>query len=237
MAIDLKSQQVQLEKTHRLEAWADMARQIAHEIKNPLTPVQLSAEHLLRVHSDRGEPLGPVLRACVESILSQVRLLRQISSEFSSYASSPIVKLQPTSLRELVVNVLEPYLVGLKQRVSVSVDIPKSIPKVELDRTLIARAIANIIENALHAMPARGSLKVHTNSTLDAVSLKFVDTGVGLDAETLEHIFEPYFSTKVSGTGLGMAIAKRNIELSGGTIEVESEKHQGTTVTLRFRLR
>lgn len=237
MAIDLKSQQVQLEKTHRLEAWADMARQIAHEIKNPLTPVQLSAEHLLRVHSDRGEPLGPVLRACVESILSQVRLLRQISSEFSSYASSPIVKLRPTSLRELVVNVLDPYLVGLKQRVSVSVDIPKSIPKVELDRTLIARAIANIIENALHAMPARGSLKVHTNSTLDAVSLKFVDTGVGLDAETLEHIFEPYFSTKVSGTGLGMAIAKRNIELSGGTIEVESEKHQGTTVTLRFRLR
>jgi signal transduction histidine kinase len=237
MAIDLKSQQIQLEKTHRLEAWADMARQIAHEIKNPLTPVQLSAEHLLRVHTDRGEPLGPVLRACVESILSQVRLLRQISSEFSSYASSPIVKLRPLSLRELVIDVLEPYLVGLEQRVSVSVDIPKAIPKVELDRTLVARAIANIIENALHAMPGRGSLKVHTNSTLDTLALKFVDTGVGLDAETLEHVFEPYFSTKISGTGLGMAIAKRNIELSGGTIEVESEKHRGTTVTLQFRLR
>ena len=237
MAIDLKSQQIQLEKTHRLEAWADMARQIAHEIKNPLTPIQLSAEHLLRVHADRGEPIGPVLRDCVESILSQVRLLRQISSEFSSYASSPIVKLRPISLRELVMDVLEPYLVGLKQRVSVSVDIPKAIPKVEVDRTLVGRSIANIIENALHAMPGRGSLEVHTNSTLDTVALKFVDTGVGLDAETLEHVFEPYFSTKVSGTGLGMAIAKRNIELSGGTIEVESERHRGTTVTLRFRLR
>ncbi len=237
MAIDLKNQQVQLEKTHRLEAWADMARQIAHEIKNPLTPVQLSAEHLLRVHADRGEPLGPVLRACVESILIQVRLLRQISSEFSSYASSPTVNLRTTSLRDLVIEVLEPYLVGLKQRVSVSVDIPEVIPKVVLDRTLVTRAITNIIENALQAIPGKGSLEVHANSTLDAIALKFVDTGIGLDARTLEHVFEPYFSTKVSGTGLGMAIAKRNIELSGGTIEVESEKHRGTTVTLRFRLR
>ena len=234
MAIDLKDQQVQLEKTHRLEAWADMARQVAHEIKNPLTPVQLSAEHLLRVHADRGEPLGPVLRNCVESILTQVRLLRQISSEFSSYASSPKVQLRPTSLRDLVIEVLEPYLVGLAGRISVSVDIPVAIPELTLDRTLVGRAITNVIENALHAMPGEGSFEVRANVTADAVVLEFIDTGVGLDVETLERIFEPYFSTKVSGTGLGMAIAKRNIELSGGTIGVESERHRGTTVTLRF---
>ena len=89
MAIDLKDQQRRLERTHRLEAWGEMARQVAHEIKNPLTPVQLSAEHLLRVNRDRGEPLGPVLKTCVDSILTQVRILRQIASEFSSYASSP----------------------------------------------------------------------------------------------------------------------------------------------------
>ena len=237
MAIDLKDQQVQLEKTHRLEAWADMARQVAHEIKNPLTPVQLSAEHLLRVHADRGEPLGPVLRSCVESILTQVRLLRQISSEFSSYASSPTVQLRPTSLRDLITDVLEPYLVGLEQRITVSVDIPGAIPEVTLDRTLVGRAITNVIENALHAMPGKGSLEVRANPTPDAVVLAIVDSGVGLDAETLERIFEPYFSTKVSGTGLGMAIAKRNIELSGGTIGVESEKDRGTTATLRFPLR
>ena len=234
MAIDLKDQQVQLEKTHRLEAWADMARQVAHEIKNPLTPVQLSAEHLLRVHADRGEPLGPVLRSCVESILTQVRLLRQISSEFSSYASSPTVHLRPTSLRDLVTEVLDPYLVGLAQRISVSVDIPEAIPELSLDRTLVGRAVTNVIENALHAMPGEGSLEVRASLTPDAVILEIIDAGVGLDPETLERIFEPYFSTKVSGTGLGMAIAKRNIELSGGTIAVESEKDRGTTVTLRF---
>ena len=234
MAVDLKNQQVELEKTHRLEAWADMARQVAHEIKNPLTPVQLSAEHLLRVHADRGEPLGPVLKSCVESILTQVRLLRQISSEFSTYASSPSVELRPASLRDLVIEVLDPYLIGLEPRVAVSVEIPETIPDLTLDRTLVGRAITNIVENALHAMPGEGSLSVRGTVTPDAVILEIADTGVGLEPETLGRIFEPYFSTKVSGTGLGMAIAKRNVELSGGTISVESEKNRGTTVTLTF---
>ena len=88
MAAELKAQRVQLERTHRLEAWAEMARQVAHEIKNPLTPIQLSAEHLRRVHADRGEPMGAVLDHCVSSILTQVRLLRQISSEFSSFSAN-----------------------------------------------------------------------------------------------------------------------------------------------------
>jgi len=88
MAADLQRQRGELERTNRLEAWADMARQVAHDIKNPLTPIQLSAEHLQRVHHDRGDPLSPVLETCVTTILSQVRLLRQISSEFSSFATS-----------------------------------------------------------------------------------------------------------------------------------------------------
>ena len=237
MAVDLKDQQIQLEKTHRLEAWADMARQVAHEIKNPLTPVQLSAEHLLRVHADRGEPLGPVVQSCVESILTQVRLLRQISSEFSSYATSPAVQLRPTSMGDLVTEVLGPYRVGLDQRISISVDIPEAIPELTLDRTLVGRALTNVVENALHAMPGKGSLDIRAVQTPEAVAVEVADSGVGLDTETLQRIFEPYFSTKVSGTGLGMAIAKRNIELSGGTIQVQSEKNRGTTVTLTFPLR
>ena len=237
MAVDLKDQQVQLEKTHRLEAWADMARQVAHEIKNPLTPVQLSAEHLLRVHADRGEPLGSVVQSCVESILTQVRLLRQISSEFSSYATSPVVQLRPTAIRDLVTEVIGPYLVGLEQRISVSVDIPEAISELSLDRTLVGRALTNVIENALHAMPGKGTLDIRAVQTPEAIAVEVADSGVGLDADTLQRIFEPYFSTKVSGTGLGMAIAKRNVELSGGTIRVESEKDRGTTVTLTFPLR
>ena len=92
MAGELQRQQKELERTHRLEAWAEMARQVAHEIKNPLTPIQLNAEHLRRVHGDRGRPLGAVLDECVSTILMQVRLLRQIASEFSSFASSPTAR-------------------------------------------------------------------------------------------------------------------------------------------------
>ena len=235
MAIDLKDQQLRLERTHRLEAWAEMARQVAHEIKNPLTPVQLSAEHLLRVHRDRGDPLSPVLESCVDSILTQVRILRRISSEFSSYASSPAVHKEPTDLRILVHDVLEPYLVGLAGRIAITVDIPDTLPSLFVDRRLVSRALTNVIENALHAMPGEGALRVRATGSTTAVVLALADTGVGVDEVTLRRIFEPYFSTKVSGTGLGMAIAKRNVELSDGTIAVESEKGRGTTVTMTFQ--
>ena len=234
MAIDLKEQQQKLERTHRLEAWAEMARQVAHEIKNPLTPVQLSAEHLLQVHKDHGEPLSPVLQSCVNSILTQVRILRQISAEFSSYASSPTVHREPTHLTLLVNEVMKPYLIGLDERITVTVEIPASVPSLLMDRTLIGRALTNIIDNALHAMPGRGSLAIRAVRVDGMVAMTVTDTGVGLDQATLNRIFEPYFSTKMSGTGLGMAIAKRNIELNGGIIAVTSEKDSGTTVTLKF---
>ena len=101
MAADLKRQRAELERTQRLEAWADMARQVAHDIKNPLTPIQLSAEHARRVNVDRGRPLSPVLDDCVDAILTQVKLLRQISAEFSSFASSPTARPEPTTLPDL----------------------------------------------------------------------------------------------------------------------------------------
>ncbi len=234
MAEDLKAQRRRLERTHRLEAWAEMARQVAHEIKNPLTPVQLSAEHLLRVHADRGEPLSPVLENCVASILTQVRLLRQISGEFSSYASSPRVEREPTALESLVAGVIDPYRVGLGDRVRLTVAVPISLPVLALDRTLVGRALTNVVDNALHAMPGDGVLEVEAAADDTLVTLTIRDDGVGLDDATLARIFEPYFSTKRSGTGLGMAIAKRNVELNGGTIAVESRQGHGTIVSLRF---
>ena len=232
MAEDLKQQRERLERTHRLEAWAEMARQVAHEIKNPLTPVQLSAEHLLRVHADRGEPLSPVLESCVASILQQVRLLRRIASEFSSFAGSPRVALEPTSLDRLVAGVLDPYRIGLDGRVRLVVAVPATLPTLSIDPTLVSRAIANVIENALHAMPGGGVLTLEAAAGATGVTLAIRDTGVGLDEAALARIFEPYFSTRASGTGLGMAIAKRNVELNGGTVHVASRRGEGTTVTL-----
>jgi signal transduction histidine kinase len=233
MAAELKAQRAQLERTHRLEAWAEMARQVAHEIKNPLTPIQLSAEHLQRVHADRGEPMGPVLDSCVQSILSQVRLLRQISAEFSNFASSPTAKPSNVDVRDLVEEVLAPYRSGLAGRVEIRSSLPP-LPSVFVDRTLVARALANIIENALFAMPSGGSLSLAAVAESGSVVLTVTDTGVGMDEEALARVFEPYFSTKTTGTGLGLPIARRNIELSGGAIDVRSAKGRGTTVTVRL---
>ncbi len=115
MADDLKRQRADLERTQRLEAWADMARQVAHDIKNPLTPIQLSAEHAQRVNVDRGRPLSPVLDDCVHAILTQVSLLRQISSEFSSFASSPTARPEPTALAAIIDEVVTPYRTGLER--------------------------------------------------------------------------------------------------------------------------
>ncbi len=236
MAADLQAQRTQLERTNRLEAWAEMARQVAHEIKNPLTPIQLSAEHLRRVHHDRGEPLGPVLQDCIDSILAQVQLLRQIASEFSSFASAPTVRPGRVSMVELLSGMIASYRAGLEGKVAMVVDLPSGLPEVRIDRTLIARAFTNIIENALHAMPQGGTLTV--SGALDAsgqqVQVVVGDTGLGMDEEALERAFEPYFSTKATGTGLGLPLARRNVELNGGTIEIASERDRGTTVIVRL---
>ncbi len=236
MAAELKQQRAELERTQRLEAWADMARQVAHDIKNPLTPIQLSAEHARRVNIDRGRPLSPVLDDCVNAILGQVKLLRQISAEFSSFASSPTPRPESTDISALIEEVVEPYRTALTGRITVDVQSSGNLPSISIDRTLFSRALTNVIENAIHAMPGGGSLTIATTLEPDradrSVVVSITDTGVGMDPEDIARIFEPYFSTKATGTGLGLTIAKRNIELNGGTIEVMSQRGRGTTVVV-----
>ncbi len=237
MAAELSRQREQLQRTNRLEAWAEMARQVAHDIKNPLTPIQLSAEHLRRVHADRGTPLSPVLEQCVDTILLQVRMLRQISSEFASFASAPVARPARVALAEVVDEVLAGYRIGLPSNVRIETAVASDLPDVRIDRTLLGRALINIIENALHAMPSGGVLALRAVRHDAAwVRLAVADTGVGMDEAAMSRLFEPYFSTKAAGTGLGLSIARRNVELMGGRILVESQRGSGTTVSLDLPL-
>ena len=237
MAADLQRQRQELERTNRLAAWADMARQVAHDIKNPLTPIQLNAEHLRRVHMDQGKPLGGVIDDCVANILGQVRLLRQISSEFSSFAASPEPRPVETNLAELVSEIIDPYRAGLAGRVAIETHVPAALPLLRVDRMLVGRALTNVIENALHAMPGGGSLTLDAALAPDRMAqLRITDTGIGMDSEALAKVFEPYFSTKAIGTGLGLTIAKRNVEANGGAIGVISERGKGTSVMLTLPL-
>lgn len=235
MADDLQRQRAELERTNRLAAWADMARQVAHDIKNPLTPIQLNAEHLRRVHNDRGRPLGTVVDDCVSNILTQVRWLRQIAGEFSSFASSPQPRPALLPLSSITNEIVESYRAGLTGHVAIHADVPPDLPLVYVDRVLLGRALTNVIENALYAMPGGGTLTiVAVRESSDSLRLTIADTGVGMSAEGLARLFEPYFSTKASGTGLGLTIARRNVELNGGTVEVESEQGRGTSVTIHL---
>jgi signal transduction histidine kinase len=139
----------------------------------------------------------------------------------------------------LIEEVVQPYRTGLAGRVQLDVSATATLPPIMLDRTLFSRALTNVIENALHAMPGGGRLTILTRAATGAdgaaVTVEVSDTGIGMDADALAKIFEPYFSTKAAGTGLGLTIAKRNVELNGGTIAVSSTKGVGTRVTLTLR--
>ncbi len=176
-----------------------------------------------------------VLESCVASILGQVRLLRQISAEFSNFASSPTARPSRVDVADLVGGrrraVPRPgWRTGLRSTTRVAAP----LPAVFVDRALVGARLANIIENALHAMPGAGSLTVEAAVEAGFVAVTVRDTGPGMDEEALARVFEPYFSTKATGTGLGLPIARRNIELSGGAVEVESDKGRGTLVRVRL---
>jgi signal transduction histidine kinase len=133
----------------------------------------------------------------------------------------------------VISDVVEAYRTGLSGQVVFDLDVAETLPLVMVDKAVLARALTNVIENALHAMPRGGSLRLSArHRDADHVELAIADTGIGMDATALDRIFEPYFSTRASGTGLGLTIAKRNVELNGGTIAIESERDKGTTVRI-----
>ena len=164
-----------------------------------------------------------------------MRLLRQISSEFSNFASSPTARPSVVRVPDLVRDIVDPYRAGLGDRLEHRASTrPSRCRRCSWTARSSARSLTNIVENALHAMPGRGTLTVSAAAEDGFVAIRVSDTGGGMDPEALARAFEPYFSTKATGTGLGLPIAKRNVELSGGTIAIESRRDRGTTVTVRL---
>ncbi len=223
-----------LMRSNQLEAWAEMARSIAHEIKNPLTPIQLSVEHLRRLLSERLPDPAPELHACLDTVLKQVRALRQIAAEFSAYAKLPTLRPEPTDPAAFLREIAETYRAGNPPGIEI-VERYEPSPRVAVDRRVLSRAIVNLIENALQAMADGGTLTLSAGPDgSGGAILSVADTGPGLDASVHQRLFEPYFSTKSSGTGLGLAIARRAVEAHRGTIEVSSGADRGTAFRIRL---
>ncbi|HSB61456.1 MAG TPA: ATP-binding protein, partial [Vicinamibacteria bacterium] len=222
MAGDLGRQRHDLERSNRLAAWAEMARQVAHEVKNPLTPIQLSAEHLRRVFLDPSVDFGATLAACTDTILRQVGKLRRLVTEFSAFARPPAPELEPQPLGPIVKSAVAPYLPGLPRAVRLTLEVDALLPAVRVDRRLFERALLNLLENALQAVGERGEIAVRLRAAEGRVELEVEDSGPGLDPEARSRAFQPFFSTKTSGSGLGLALVKKIAEDHEGGVSLES---------------
>ena len=220
-------------KAQKQAAWREVARRVAHEIKNPLTPIALSAERITR-HLDRGMPPDAksmdVLHGCAETIAGSVETLRTLVDEFSTLARFPTARPQPSNINSIVENTLTMFngrLDGIQVRTFLAAD----LPNVMADPEAIKRALANLVDNAAEAMQGALLREIHISTTLlasrDVVEITVADSGHGVSQELKERLFLPYFSTKKRGTGLGLAIVSRIIEDHHGAIRVEENRPIG----------
>ncbi|HEX5758510.1 MAG TPA: ATP-binding protein, partial [Thermoanaerobaculia bacterium] len=215
----------------RLLAWAEMARIIAHEIKNPLTPIRLSAEHMREVHKSDPQHFGEVFERCTANILSQVEELRQIASEFSAYSSIPRIEPRPGDLAAAVAELVEGYRAAPPEGVAVELAVDGPLPA-RFDARLLGRAVRNLLENALRASAAGGRVSVRVEGDGSEARIVVADTGPGVPPEVLPRIFDPYFSTHDTGTGLGLPIARRIAEEHGGDLTARNRPEGGLEVTI-----
>ena len=220
-------------KAQKQAAWREVARRVAHEIKNPLTPIALSAERIQR-HLDRATPSDPasleVVRSCAETIAGAVETVRRLVDEFSTLARFPVAKPQPADINEIVENALSLFngqLEGMRLRKSLAID----LPKVLADDESMKRAIANLVDNAAEASQDSVVREIEISTALvasrDAVEITVADSGHGVTRDLKEKLFLPYFSTKKRGTGLGLAIVSRIVEDHHGSIRVEENRPVG----------
>jgi len=232
MTEDLRESRETIVRAEKDAAWREMAKQIAHEIKNPLTPMRLSAQHILRAYEDGHEDFEEIFSRGLSTIIRQTESLRRIASEFSAFARLParnVTEIDPAALAREVAG-----LYGGTENVTVREEI-EATPPVMADREELKRVLVNLASNAMQAMEKRGgTLTIATAAEGGAVRFTVSDTGVGIEPSDMAKLYEPNFSTKTGGTGLGLAISRAVVESSGGSIEVESAVGVGTTVTVRL---
>jgi signal transduction histidine kinase len=233
MQSDLGESRARLVKAEKESAWRDMARQVAHEVKNPLTPMRLAAEHMRRAWRDKVPHFDDVLERGVDLVVRQTESLQRIAGAFSDVARFPSRKREPVDVPAVVDEVLDLWK-GAPD-VEIRREIARPLPPVSADPDELRRVVGNLVKNAVEAMEGRkGTLTAKLSRDAGFLVLTLADDGPGIPDEILPRLFEPYLSTKTKGTGLGLAIVKRAIDDLGGTIAIESRHGVGTTVTVRL---
>jgi two-component system nitrogen regulation sensor histidine kinase NtrY len=226
MTADVRKSQEAQERVARIVAWGEMANQVAHEIKNPLTPMRLGVQHLRRVYEDGRTPIGPVLESTTARILAEIDRLDRIARSFSRFGvpASERGPLERVKLPSVVRDVAELYRLG-PEGAAIVVETKEPV-LVAARSDEVKEALVNLLENSRNA---RASL---IRVRISGSTLTVEDDGSGIPAAQLPLIFEPRFSTSTSGSGLGLPIVKRLVESWGGRVEVQSREGEGTAVSL-----
>jgi len=227
----------QLIKAQRMSAWREVARRIAHEIKNPLTPIQLSAQRLRKRYLERLQEDGGVFDECTRTIVKQVEGLKGMVNEFSNFARMPASQPTPNHLNEIIRETLALFQ-GAHKEVRFEF-IPRDLPVFNIDRDQMKRVMINLIKNSIAAIEKDGEIKIQTSydPKLQTVCLEVSDNGCGITDEDKGKLFEPYYSTKKSGTGLGLTIVNAIVADHNGYIRVRDNEPKGTTFLIELPVR
>ena len=237
MAAALKTSLERRLAAERRAAWGDAARWLVHEIKNPLFPIKLATENLQRAYQKRDTRptgFGEIFVQCTDIVIEEVERQQRLVDEFNQFAQMPPPKRELSDLNQVVQNVVGRYAESV-ENIQIEVNLAPDLPPLSLDAEQITQALGNLIKNAIEAMPDGGTLNVSTELVNEAkIRIQIQDTGIGMSPEVLAQIFEPYYTTKDKGTGLGMAIVQRIVTDHDGEIFVESEAGIGTTVWIEL---
>ncbi len=230
MVDELEASAVKLAQSEREEAWQEMAKQVAHEIKNPLTPMRLTVQSFQRKFDANDPNLKQKINDYSETLIQQIDTMSSVASAFSNFASMPAQQnetLNVVDVIELTMDIFNEEYVHFKAEEAVIIS--------KIDRTQLIRIITNLVKNAIQSFPENQQNKavcVNVKKVLNNVIITVADNGLGIAKEDFNRIFEPKFTTKTSGMGLGLSIIKNIIENYNGTITFESQKEKGTTFTV-----
>jgi len=238
MTQELLQQREQLVQSERVAAWRELARRLAHELKNPLFPLQLTVENLVRAREQSAEQFDEVFRESSSTLLAEIANLKAIISRFSEFSRMPQPQFQRVQLNEIVQNVARLLQAQLRSQESAIIEcrleLAGALEPLAADADLLHRAFSNLALNAMDAMPQGGTLTLRTRQNRDRITVEIADTGAGLTAQECERLFTPYYTSKPHGTGLGLAIVQSVISDHGGRISVRSEPGHGTTFMIEL---
>ncbi|HGJ65463.1 TPA: HAMP domain-containing protein [bacterium] len=237
----LRKNSEELKRIEKSAAWREVAQKLAHEIKNPLTPIQLSAERLKRRYYSKPEGYEQILNECTDTIVDEVERLRRLLDEFSQFARMPAIKPVLTDINGVIKDSIRFYG-EYPENIELLSQYEDNLPYVMIDPDQTKRAFFNIIKNAVEAMPDGGKLMINTTikeieteqNIEKYVEIEFADTGTGMSKEDMSNLFTPHFSMKKGGAGLGLTIVKKIIDDQGGNIDVISEEGKGTNIVIRI---